>query len=660
MNHGINQGLYSPDHEHDACGIGFIAHMLGKKSHDIIEKALLTLTNLEHRGACGCEENTGDGAGILMQTPHDFLVRVTKQLSFDLPSPGKYGVGLVFMPQDPIQQDSGAALLEKIVREQGQVFLGWREVPFNDSMIGETARRVMPRFRQVFIGLGSKGPNLPGDPSDAFERRLFIIRKCFENEIKNSGLASADEFYIPSLSARTIIYKGMLISNQLGEFFPDLKETDLTTALAVVHSRFSTNTFPNWKLAHPFRFISHNGEINTVRGNINWCRAREALFESPLLGAELKKVLPVISEGNSDSASFDNMLEMLVMAGYSLPHAVMMMIPEAWSGHESMATDKKEFYEYQACQMEPWDGPASIAFTDGRMIGAVLDRNGLRPSRYYVTKDNLVIMASEVGVLDIAPENILIKGRLQPGRMFLVSLEEGRIIDDNELKQKLASAKPYGKWLKEQLLPLCELPQAQHFPEPDHATINKRQIIFGYSQEDIRILMSPMALNGEEALGSMGNDTPLAVLSEKPQSLFSYFKQLFAQVTNPPLDAIREELVTSVETSVGPEKNLLVQTPESAHQIKLKNPIIDNDELGRLKRLENAPYNGFKSQIIPMIFKAADGEAGLKKALNNIFKMADLAIENGTNILILSDRGINEEFAPVPSLLATAGLQNHL
>jgi glutamate synthase (NADPH/NADH) large chain len=653
-------GLYDPAFEHDSCGVGFVVHMKGKQSHDIIEKALLALNNLEHRGACGCEVNTGDGAGILIQIPHEFLAKEFEKSGTTLPKAGEYGVGTVFLSQDPKQREKGEKILQTVAEREGQKFLGFRNVLFDDSMIGKTAKAAMPVIKQFVIGMGEKGPMLPGPKDDAFERRLFIIRKCFENEIASSGMPDWKEFYIPSLSARTLIYKGMLTSPQLSQFYPELKDKTMVSALALVHSRFSTNTFPNWELAHPFRYIAHNGEINTLRGNINWMRAREALFESDLFGNEINKILPVVREFGSDSAIFDNALEMLVMAGRPLPHAVMMMIPEAWSGHESMSQEKKDFYEYHSCLMEPWDGPASIAFTDGRMIGAVLDRNGLRPSRYYVTKDDLVIMASEVGVLEVPPENVLIKGRLQPGKMFLVDIGEGRIIDDQELKMKLAREKPYGKWLKDQMTALEDLPPSPHLPESDHETVTRRQILFGYTNEDLNILMLPMAAQGEEAIGSMGNDAPLAVLSDRPQNLFNYFQQLFAQVTNPPLDAIREELVTSVNTTIGPEQNLLKAGPESCHQIKLKNPIIDNEELARLKHLAAEPYRGFKSCILPILFPIEGGEKGMVQAIEELYAQASKAIQEGCNILILSDRGVDENKAPIPSLLATAGLHHHL
>ncbi|MBF0492127.1 MAG: glutamate synthase large subunit [Deltaproteobacteria bacterium] len=657
-------GLYAPSQEKDACGVGFIVHQKGIKSHSIVHKGVVILNNLVHRGASGAEANTGDGAGILIQVPHEFLLKEFGNLDITLPSEGSYGVGTVFLPGEAPKREKVKKILEEITQKDAQVFLGWRKVPTYTKEIGNTAKAAMPAIEQFVIALGDQGPGLPtpsnSSTQDAFERRLFILRKTFENEIKKSGIKGWENIYIPSLSSRTLIYKGMLTPEQLEVFYPDLNDPTMVSAIALVHSRFSTNTFPNWELAHPFRLIAHNGEINTLRGNINWMRAREALFQSKIFGDELQKVLPVIRENGSDSATFDNALEMLVMAGYSLPHAVMMMIPEAWSGHEGMSQEKKDFYEYHACLMEPWDGPASIAFTDGQRIGAILDRNGLRPSRYYVTKDDLVIMASEVGVLDIAPENILIKERLHPGRMFLVDIDQGRIVADDELKKGLSSRHSYGQWLKENRLVLEDLPECPHLPEPDHATVTKRQVIFGYTREDIDILMLPMANNGEEAVGSMGADTPLAVLSKKSQNLFNYFQQLFAQVTNPPLDAIREEIVTSVDTTIGAEGNLLEPSARSAHQIKLKSPIIDNDELARLKQLELKPYQGFKSKTLPILFPANKDEASLSAALEDLFQKASAAIQEGCNILILSDRGVNEEWAAIPSLLAVAGLHHHL
>lgn len=654
------QGLYSPSHEHDSCGVGMIVHLKGLKSHEIVSQSLQALENLEHRGACGCEKNTGDGAGILIQIPHDFFSEEVQKLNFKLPHPGEYGTGLVFLPQNAEDRKQVKTLFEKIIRDQNQTCLGWRLVPTNDVLLGKTARDAMPHIEQIFIGLGTTGANLSGSKDWAFERRLFIIRKTFENEINKLKITSQNLVYLPSLSSKTFIYKGMFISYQVRQYFPDLQNQKVVSALALVHSRFSTNTFPNWELAHPFRYICHNGEINTLRGNINWMRAREAMLASPLLGDELKKVLPVIREGGSDSAIFDNVLEMLVMGGYSLPHAVMMMIPEAWAGHATMSPEKKDFYRYHSCLMEPWDGPALIAFSDGETIGAVLDRNGLRPARYYVTRNDWVVMASEVGVLDIKPEDVLVKGRLEPGKMFLIDLKKGRIVDDSEIKHQLATAHPYGDWLSRHLVQLEDIPPSPAIKQPDQESLRHRQMLFGYTREDLSILMTPMAVDGIEALGSMGNDTPLAVLTERPQLLYSYFKQLFAQVTNPPLDALREELVTSVETTIGSEGNLFLPEPKSCHQIELHNPIIDNDDLVKLKNLEHKPYRDFYSQTISMLFDVKEGFKGFQKTLDEVFVKADQAIASGSNILILSDRGAHEGMMPLPCLLVTAGLHNHL
>src|SRR6267143_3449305 len=587
------QGLYSPDHEHDACGVGFVVDMKGRRSHAIVAQALEVLKNLLHRGACGCEVNTGDGAGILIQIPHAFLTRECARLGIILPAPKRYGAGLVFLPRDAAQAARCRELLATIVAEEGQTLLGWRGVPTDDSPVGPSARAVEPTIEHVFIGRGAAVPD-----AQAFERKLYVIRKRVEHAVRASEMAERGYFYLPSLSANTLIYKGMLSADQIETMFPDITDPLVESALALVHQRFSTNTFPSWPLAHPYRYIAHNGEINTLRGNINWMRAREGLLRSELLGDDLQKILPIIREGGSDTATFDNVLEFLYMAGRSLPHAILMMIPEPWSAHESMNPELKAFYEYHSALMEPWDGPASIAFTDGTLIGAVLDRNGLRPSRYYVTKDGLVIMASEVGVLDIPPENVLLKGRLQPGKMFLVDTREGRIVDDTELKSRMATEKPYRQWLNENLVRLPDLPP-QHVPEANHETVLLRQQIFGYTHEDLRILMMPMAKAGEEALGSMGTDTPLAVLSDRAPSLFNYFKQLFAQVTNPPLDAIREELVTSMATALGPERNLLKPEAESCRMIKILSPIMDNDDLGKLRHIS---VRGFRAVTLPMCF----------------------------------------------------------
>src|SRR5437870_450404 len=637
------QGLYDPQFEHDGCGVGFVVDIAGRKSNDIVRRSLQVLVNLQHRGAKGCEANTGDGAGVLLQIPHEFLKPECKKLGFDLPTPGNYGVGMVFLPRDSHSQQWAKEIIEAAITRAGQRLLGWRDVPTNNSPIGESAKAVEPAFKQVFVG---RNPYIKS--VDEFERKLYLIRKRIEKV--------TSELYFDSLSARTIIYKGMLSAEQIEIYFPDLADPRVASALAVVHQRFSTNTFPSWSLAHPFRYISHNGEINTLRGNINWMKAREALFESGLFGEDIHDLLPVIVEGGSDSAMIDNALEMLVMCGRSLPQAMMMLIPEAWDGHETMSDEKKAFYEYHSCLMEPWDGPASMVFSDGVVIGATLDRNGLRPSRYYVTKDGLVVMASEVGVLDIPAENILLKGRLQPGKMFLIDTREGRIIDDAELKHKISTEKPYRQWLNENVVRLADLP-GHPVPEPDHATVLLRQQVFGYTHEDLRILMAPMAKNGEEAIGSMGTDTPLAVLSNRQPPLFNYFKQLFAQVTNPPLDAIREELVTSMSTALGPERNLLQPEPESSHMIKILSPIMDNDDLAKLRYIS---VPGFRSVTLPMSFKVSDGGEGLQHALHDLFETASIAIKSGATILILSDRQVDKDYAPIPSVLATSGLHHHL
>ncbi len=652
------QGLYDPRYEHDACGVGFIVDLKGRQSHDIVAKAIQILVNLEHRGACGCEKNTGDGAGILMQVPHQFLAAECDRLHVRLPDYGDYGVGMVFLPTDPNERQQCERIVYQIVREEGLSLLGWRPVPTDNSMIGPTARATEPVIRQVFIGRKASGPPA-GRPLDelTFERRLYIVRKRVENAIQKSNLVQRGMFYMPSLSYKTIVYKGMLNATQLAEYFPDLRDPAIVSALAMVHSRFSTNTFPNWARAHPYRYLCHNGEINTLRGNINWMHARQSMFSSQLFGPDIEKILPVIDASGSDSAMFDNALELLVLSGRSLPHAIMMMIPEPWSGDEFMSPEKKAFYEFHSCLMEPWDGPASIAFTDGLRIGAVLDRNGLRPSRYYVTKDDRVIMASEVGVLDIPPENVLRKGRLQPGRMFLVDIEQGRIIADEELKRQIATEKPYAEWLRDNIVSLEELPEGPMAHETDHETVLLRQQAFGYTTEDLRLLMAPMAEGGNEAVGSMGNDAALAVLSQRPQLLYNYFKQLFAQVTNPPVDAIREEIIMSMDVAIGSEGNLLEPTPESARQIKLKSPILKNEELNKLRQLTG---KGFKSVTLPILFPAKDGEHGLERALAALCRQASTAISIGYNFIILSDRAVDRRNAPIPALLAVSCLHHHL
>jgi glutamate synthase (ferredoxin) len=646
------QGLYDPRFEHEACGVGFVVNIKGKKSHKIIRDGLTVLMNLNHRGACGCEANTGDGAGILLQMPHGFFKEVSRKDKIKLPPLGDYGVAMVFLPRDPNERRTCETLFENIVVEEGQKFLGWRTVPTNNASLGATARASEPCVQQAFIRRDVK---LQDDM--AFERKLYVIRKRAERAIRYSGIKGGHWFYISSLSARTLVYKGMLLTEQMDEFYPDLKNPAMESALALVHSRFSTNTFPSWDRAHPYRYVAHNGEINTLRGNINWMHARQAMFQSDLFGEDLKKLLPVINTDGSDSAMFDNCLELLVLAGRSLPHAVMMMIPEPWANHATMSDEKKAFYQYHSCLMEPWDGPASIAFTDGKKIGAVLDRNGLRPSRYYVTKDDLVIMASEVGVLDIPPERILHKGRLQPGRLFLVDTEEGRIVSDDEIKLKIATEQPYRQWLSRQLLNLESIGPSEDKPEPPKHGILPCQKAFGYTFEDLRIILTPMAREGVEAVGSMGCDTPLAVLSGKAQLLYNYFKQLFAQVTNPPIDCIREELITSASTTIGSERNLLKPKPASCNLIELNYPVLTNEEFAKLKHINRA---GFKSVTLPILFKASEGEAGLVRVMEELCLRASSAVEAGANILILSDRGVDEQNAPVPALLAVAGLHHHL
>ena len=648
------QGLYDPWYEHDACGLGFVVHVKGQKSHDIVRQGIQVLLSLEHRGASGSEKDTGDGAGILLQVPHLFLARQSEQLRIALPSAGFYGVGMVFLPKDPEGRQQCEELFEKIVREEGQTVLGWRTVPVNDTTLGLTAKTSAPVIRQIFIGRNTKLTD-----ELAFERKLYVIRKRVSKGAKR-GIHERRMFYVSSLSSRTIVYKGMLTAGQLASFYPDLSDSSVESSLALVHSRFSTNTFPSWARAHPYRYIAHNGEINTLRGNINWMHARESKFKSRLFGADLSKVLPVIDTAGSDSGMFDNTLEMLVLAGRSLPHAMMMMVPEPWTGHESMSREKKEFYEYHSCLMEPWDGPAAVAFTDGIQIGAVLDRNGLRPARYYVTKDDLVVMASEVGVLDISPDRILKKGRLQPGRMLLVDTQEGRIIDDRELKQQIATEHPYGQWLHDNLISLESIPASNHAPEPDHHNVVLSQQNFGYTKEELSFLLSPMGKDGNEAIGSMGTDTPLAVLSDRPQLLYNYFKQLFAQVTNPPVDAIREELIMSTDTTVGPEANMLEPSPDCARQIRLSSPILANEELEKLKHLSDAGLSGFKSTTLPMLFDASMGGRGLEQALDELCRQANTAIAEGYGIIILSDRGVNRERAPIPALLAVSGVHHHL
>jgi glutamate synthase (NADPH/NADH) large chain/glutamate synthase (ferredoxin) len=643
-------GLYDPQYEKDACGIGFVANIKGHKSHEIIEKGLLILENLAHRGAVGCDPCTGDGAGILIQIPHEFFKRACAEVGIQLPGAGEYGVGMVFLPRDSTQRRQCELLLERIVQEESQRLLGWRDVPAKDAHLGDLARESQPYIRQFFIARDIL--------SEAqFERKLYVIRKRVENAILASAISDRSSFYITSLSANTIVYKGLLLPSQIPLFYPDLADTSVISSLAMIHSRFSTNTFPTWARAHPYRYICHNGEINTLKGNINWMQARQGRLFSDLFNEDIGKLFPIIYEDQSDSACFDNALEFLVMGGRSLPHAVMMMIPEAWSGNPDMDLDLRGFYEYHAAMMEPWDGPAAILFTDGKLIGATLDRNGLRPCRYLVTHDDLAIMASEAGVLPVKPEEVLTKGRLQPGKMFLVDTVQGRIISDEEIKASTASRKPYRQWVTSNRINIEDLPEPLNLLQPDHVTLRQRQQAFGYTIEELKMLMTPMAVAGEEAVGSMGTDTPLAVLSERPQSLFKYFKQLFAQVTNPPIDPIREQLVMSLVTNIGPKANLLSEMPESCRRIRVSQPILTNADLEKIRTIADGH---FKTITLSMLFPVAKGPKGLAAAVEELCQQASEAIKAGYKFIILSDRGVNAEQAPIPSLLGISAVHHHL
>jgi glutamate synthase (NADPH) large chain len=637
------QGLYDPRFEHDACGVAFVATLTGEASHDIVARALTALRNLEHRGAAGAEVNSGDGAGILLQVPHAFLAEV---VDFDVPDPGSYAVGTAFLEGDEDRVAKTRQRVEELADEEGLIVLGWRDVPVVPDLLGATARGVMPLFSQLFVA--ASGARLTGM---ALERRAFCLRKRAEREA---------EVYFGSLSTRTLLYKGMLTTDQLDHFFPDLTDVRVTSALAVVHSRFSTNTFPSWPLAHPFRYIAHNGEINTVMGNRNWMRAREALLDSDLIPGDLDRLFPICTPGASDSASFDEVLELLHMGGRSLPHAVLMMIPEAWENHQEMDAERKAFYEFHASLMEPWDGPACVVFTDGSQIGAVLDRNGLRPSRYWVTDDGLVVLASEVGVLDLDPATIVRKGRLQPGRMFLVDTDEHRIIEDEEIKGELAAEHPYDEWLHAGLIHLDDIPEREHIVHT-HSSVTRRQQVFGYTQEELRVLLTPMANSGVEALGSMGTDTPVAALSDKPRLLFDYFAQLFAQVTNPPLDAIREELVTSLGGTIGPEANLLDPTPAACRQIVLPFPVFDNDDLAKIRHINrDGDMPGFITHVSRGLYEVEGGGDAMARRLDEICAEVSAAIAGGARVIVLSDRHCTAELAPIPSLLLTGAVHHHL
>ncbi len=647
----LPQGLYEPRLERDACGIGFIANVKGLRSHEIILKGVEILINLTHRGACGCDPQTGDGAGVLIQVPHEFFAKQCSRIGFTLPAPGEYGVGMVFLPVERHDRLHCEGILERIVREEGLTLLGWRDTPIDANAIGRIARATQPYIEQIFIG------RTLGMTREELDRKLYVVRKRAESEIATSDLKEKGFFYIPSLSSRTVVYKGLLLAPQIARFYKDLSDPEARSALCLVHQRFSTNTFPTWQLAHPFRYICHNGEINTLRGNVNWMYARQKILASEMFGDDIHKLFPIETPGGSDSAMFDNAAELLHLAGRSLPHVMGMLIPEAWDQDPTMHPAKRAFYEYHASLMEPWDGPAAIAFTDGRVIGATLDRNGLRPARWLVTDDDLLVMASETGVLPIPPESVRAKGRLRPGKMLLADLEEGRIVPDEEIKERLWSRQPYGQWIEENQVLVDRLPEPPRWQPSDLDTVVQRQRAFGYTEEDLRFVLAPMATSGEEPVGSMGTDTPLACLSEKPQPLFHYFKQLFAQVTNPAIDPIREELVMSLTSYIGTERNILAETPQHCHTLKLPHPILTNFELEKLRRLS---WGDFLATTLSMLYRVDGGAVELERAVEGLCRRASLAIKNGYTVLILSDRGIEPEYAAIPSLLALSAVHHHL
>ena len=659
MSHGAfpkKQGLYDPRNEHDACGVGFVAHIKGTQSHAIVRQGLQILENLTHRGAVGADPLAGDGAGILLQIPDAFLREETAASGLELPAPGHYAVGAIFLPQQHQTRAECEALIERVIEEEEQLALGWRDVPTDNSGLGQSVKVVEPVVRHLFIGCGESCAT-----QDEFERKLFIIRKRIEHQVRKSDWQGHENFYMPSLSSRTLLYKGMLLANQVDAYYHDLKDERVVSAMALVHQRFSTNTFPSWDLAQPFRMIAHNGEINTLRGNVNWMRARRHSMASELFGADLEKVWPLIPEGRSDSACFDNALELLVAGGYSMAHAMMLLIPEAWAGNPLMDEGRKAFYQYHAALMEPWDGPAAVAFSDGRQIGATLDRNGLRPARYLITDDDLVVMASEMGVLAIPDSKIVKKWRLQPGKMFLIDMEQGRIIDDTELKNELSASQPYQAWLDNSQIQLKNLPASADGTDSDPETLLDRQQAFGYTQEDLRILMTPMAVTGQEGIGSMGADNPIAVLSNKAKPLFNYFKQNFAQVTNPPIDPIREELVMSLVSLIGPRPNLLdLHSGGKNMRLEVSQPILTNKDLERIRNIEKTTEGAFRTHTIDICYAADVGAAGMEDALTSVCEQAETAVQEGFNILILSDRPVSAQQIPIPALLATSAVHHHL
>ncbi|MDD5472025.1 MAG: glutamate synthase central domain-containing protein, partial [Sideroxydans sp.] len=649
------QGLYDPRNEHDACGVGFVAHIKGIASHDRVSEGLNILKNLTHRGAVGADPLAGDGAGIMIQIPHDFLSKAAAKNKIELPAQGEYGVGMLFLPRNKAARAACEKAIEAKIKAEGQTLLGWRDVPVDSSGLGESVKAVEPLVRQVFIGRGKKTAD-----QEAFERKLFVIRKTVEHAVRQLPKGQGEGFYIPSMSSRTIVYKGMLLATQVGEYFLDLQDESCVSAFALVHQRFSTNTFPTWDLAHPFRMIAHNGEINTMRGNVNWMAARHAAMSSSFLGSDLEKLWPLITEGQSDSACFDNALELLVAGGYSLPHAMMLLIPEAWAGNPLMDEERRAFYEYHAALMEPWDGPAAVAFTDGRMIGATLDRNGLRPARYLITDDDVVLMASEMGVLPIAENKVVKKWRLQPGKMFLIDMEAGRIVDDGELKRQIATAKPYRKWIEQSRYFLDDLPTVANKQSSSISLLDAQQA-FGYTQEDLKFIMLPMSTAGEEPTGSMGSDAALPVLSSRSKVLYNYFQQLFAQVTNPPIDPIREEIVMSLTSFIGSKPNLLgVDETKPAPRLEVHQPVLSPDDAAKLHNIDKLTKGKYKSKTLDITYPVKNGAAGCEAAIKALYKEADKAVAAGFNVLILSDRAMSEKRVAIPALLATAAVHHHL
>jgi glutamate synthase (NADPH) large chain len=643
--------LYDPRNEHDACGVGFVVNLNNEKSHDIITKGIEILLNLTHRGACGCDPETGDGAGVMIQIPHKFFVKECQRLGFKLPAEGEYGVGMIFLPVEPQPRFQCQGIVDRIVQEEGLSVLGWRDTPVFGDAIGRVARASQPYIEQIFVR------SRPEMTRNELERKLYVIRKRAETEIGAADIKDKGFFAVPSLSSWTIVYKGLLLAPQITSFYTDLSNPDAVSALCLVHQRFSTNTFPSWQLAHPYRYLCHNGEINTLRGNVNWMHARQSLLKSEAFGSDMERLFPIVQPNVSDSAALDNVVELLALSGRSLPHVMAMLIPEAWDADTTMNPEKRAFYEYHASLMEPWDGPAAVAFSDGRVIGAILDRNGLRPARYMVTTDGLLIMASETGVLDIDSNMVSVTGSLEPGKMLLADLTEKRIIPDEEIKERLCGRKPYGQWIKENQILLENLPEPTREFGFNPADIVMRQRLFGYTEEDIRMIVTPMAANGEEPVGSMGTDTPLACLSDRPQPLFNYFKQMFAQVTNPPIDSIREALVMSLTSYIGTERNILEETPQHCHTLKLPHPILTNRDLEKMRRVSQGD---FLATTLPMLFRVEGGQKELERALDGLCRRASLAIQSGYSIVILSDRGFDEEYAPIPSLLAMTAVHNHL